>query len=161
MLGGSGSISSSKTVADNTVSPGGLYISLAPNAGYFFANRLAGGLRTFYSLYRTPGFMESKSFQLGVGPFVRYYFLKSDKKINILGDAAHQFLHSWSKQPGQPTSYNTISVSGGPVFFLDPAVGLELTGKYDLGLYESNVRGKTLSFNIGFQIHFANKRNRS
>lgn len=98
-------------------------IDISASVGYFIVDKLSAGLRPTFSSFKgkvtSPGGGSTNSYQLAVGPFVRYYFLKDDKPFNLLTDVSYQFgllqnlgaLHSKGKN-------NTFSVMGGTEIFL-------------------------------------------
>lgn len=134
--------------------------TIAPNAGYFFIDQLAAGLRldvtsTKYKEADDP----SSSFALA--PFVRYYFLDPAQKVNIFGDASFGF--GSEKEDGESASINEYSIMAGPAIFLSPNTALEF------GLYYKSRGGEAYKFGddqerwnrfglqIGFQIHLGGK----
>src|SRR5215475_15706489 len=66
-------------------------ISIMPDAGYFFYNKLAGGLKLIYSIDNPSG--GNSYVQYGVSPFVRYYILPSSKLVNVFG----QIEYGWNR----------------------------------------------------------------
>lgn len=141
-----------------------------PNVGFFFLDKLAGGLRLGYSNFKYEsifGTSNNYSFNrtFSVGPFLRYYFLPNTKKINFLLEGSYIYGKTKGKSSSFnnniPTQSNTFtsktgrySVSGGPVFFLKPNVGMELLVSYS---NRRNIDDKNNSniflFGFGFQIH--------
>src|SRR5258708_35660342 len=65
------------------------HINFSPDAGYFFINNFAGGLRLNVSSDKPDGGDASTIFT--VAPFVRYYFLPSAQKVNVFADAQYGF----------------------------------------------------------------------
>lgn len=129
-------------------------ITFSPNAGYFFINNFAGGLRLGISSEKESGSDASSIFT--VAPFLRYYFLPSAQKVNIFADAQYGF--GSGKAGGSSASINEYQISAGPAVFLSPHTALEFTvfyesmgGKYFEGL--SSDRQNAFGVNIGFQIH--------
>ena len=129
-------------------------LTFSPDAGYFFINNLAGGLRVNITNHKPDG-GDATTF-LAVAPFVRYYFLPAAQKVNILADAQYGF--GSGKEGGTSASINMYQISAGPAVFLTPNTALEFTlfysstgGKFytDGGLDRMNAFG----VNIGFQIH--------
>lgn len=117
---------------------------------------------------------ESKITTLAFSPFLRYYFLPAAKKINIIGDISYSyshnneststFQHMINQNNGQPyssytstkTSYhsNSFSIAGGPVFFLNPKVSMELLLGYHFTKYAgSGLSSNNISIGAGFHIH--------
>src|SRR4051812_7841610 len=86
LVGGNASFSSTKykyaTDATTTTD-----VEISPNIGYFFIDRVAAGLKAGYkhvkhvsSRYGVGGAGSS----FNIGPFVRYYFLGTEKPFNLL-----------------------------------------------------------------------------
>jgi len=80
---------------------------------------LAGGLKT--------GFAYSKIEYLGVaqnstnirfGPFLRYYLLNSEKRVNIFSEASYQYSHI-SGNSFDSDNENTLRFSAGPVIYFN------------------------------------------
>lgn len=139
---------------------------IAPNVGYFVADKFNVGLRTAYESSQTYiTDYQPREHSLAIGPFFRYYVLNSEKPFNILIDASFQLGYNWwvQKPVGNFFDFKTknshnIALSAGPVVFLTENVALELSLGY---VYQSSITkdvSKTISkgFNtgIGFQFHF-------
>ena len=108
---------------------------LSPAAGYFFMDKFAGGLRLGVNSdtydYSDEKFRYST---ISIAPFLRYYFLPVDKKMNFFVDGS--FGYSWSKfryftfpAIHRYNSYN-FSVQTGPAIFLNQHTALEMTLGY-------------------------------
>jgi hypothetical protein len=104
----------------------------SPGIGYFFIDRLCGGLRVEiannktiqdYSSTSNP-FMskshgETKASGWGISPFLRYYFLPVGRKVNVFADGAYSCndetskSSSWFRQdnppPGSPSYGESFS----------------------------------------------------
>ena len=125
----------------------------SPALGYFFADKFAGGLRTSFSSMKMEGVDAVTDFL--IGPFVRYYLLPKENKVNLLADADVQF--GSSKLGDNTLSQNVFSVSAGPVVFLNKHTGME----FKLGFSSSKLQDftdRTNAFNIliGLQVHLGN-----
>jgi hypothetical protein len=190
IVGGTGEYSSSKL--DNSFSVGEVNstnneLKMAPGAGYFFIDRLAGGLRIAViqnsfsqsiesdpmPAYNYSSYTFNKSSAIGFSPFLRYYFLKPSKKINVFADGSYmlsfikttsrmyEYIQSGPNPPSLTESRSTsknqahnFTLAGGPVFFINPKVALELTIGYSIGSYsEGNQSSQTFVMGAGFQIH--------
>jgi hypothetical protein len=122
----------------------------SPAFGYFFADKLAGGLRSSFSSMKMEGI--DAVTDLVVGPFVRYYLLPKENNVNLLADA--DFLFGSAKLGDNTLSQNTFSFSAGPVVFLNKHTGME----FKLGFSSSKLedftdRTNTFNILIGFQMH--------
>jgi hypothetical protein len=87
-----------------------------------------------------------------IGPFVRYYLLSKENKVNLLTDADFQF--GSAKLGDNTLSQNVFSVSAGPVVFLNKHTGME----FKIGFSSSKLEDftdRTNAFNIliGLQVH--------
>lgn len=149
LVGGSANFTSSKQGDSKWTD-----ITFSPNAGYFFINNFAGGLRLNVASEKESGSDASTLFT--AAPFVRYYFLPSAQKVNIFADAQYGF--GSGKQGGESASINEYQIAAGPAVFLSPNTALEFTvfyesmgGKYFEGL--GSDRQNSFGVNIGFQIH--------
>jgi len=134
-------------------------IDLSPNIGYFVADKLAFGLRPTLSSIKgevtTPGGGYTNVQRYWIGPFGRYYFLKSDKQFNLLTDLSYQYgFFGGELAKG---NLNTFSALAGPVVYFNSSVGLEVLLGYSSSLedVEQGSRDKRKGFQvvIGFQIH--------
>ena len=160
LVGGNGSLSSQ--IEDlNGTEVRGIDIKISPAIGYFFIDKFAGGLSTnlIYSNVKFNGGV-SKSTRVGIGPFLRYYFLHTDKRVNLLAETAYQHVFYNSNSGGSSDKENIFSFSAGPVIYFNSSVGIEFTGKYEI----DNSRGratsaKTFYLSIGFQIHLEKDHN--
>ena len=109
---------------DFTASKNGDYkantFEFAPNAGYFFIDNLAGGLKLNTNLGKSEsGNTETKSTGFSIAPFIRYYFLPAAEKINVFADAAYGFGSNTTKVGTVKTEYNVtgFNIAAGPAIF--------------------------------------------
>ena len=125
----------------------------SPAIGYFFADKFAGGLRTSFSSMKLEGFDAMTDFL--IGPFLRYYLLPKENKVNLLADA--DFLFGSTKIGDNTLGQNTFSFAAGPVVFLNKHTGLEFKLGYNSSKVE-DYKDRSNAFNIlvGFQIHLGN-----
>jgi hypothetical protein len=139
-------------------------INLLPNAGYFFIDKLAAGLRLGY--YRgvtkiksnngqaTNNFIKSSNYS--IGPYIRYYFLASEKPYNILIEGTYQYGSSKTETniaSSPSNSTNKFLFSAGPVLYFNNSVGLEFLLNYSTTESRSNDKSYKLGIGIGLQIH--------
>ena len=158
LVGGAGHLSSQiETI--NEIKAKGFSYSISPNVGYFFVDKFAGGIKASVSYTKlTFNGGLSKSTQVGLGPFIRYYFLHAENRINILAESSYQYLHGKGNS-GQSDNSNTFTFTAGPVIYFNSSVGLELTGNYELYNNKFSItNAKTFYVNIGFQIHLENNK---
>lgn len=138
-------------------------IDLSASIGYFFMDKLAGGIRPYFSSTKGEiiGVGSTNGYRLAAGPFARYYFLNTEKPFNILGDVSYQLginrnlgvLHEKGK-------LNTFSVMAGTEVFFNSTAGLEILLGYvnkistiDNSPNASTSNQKGFQISIGFQLH--------
>ena len=133
---------------------------LFPSAGYFLADKLAAGLRGGFSSDSYD--YDSEKFRISAitaAPFLRYYFLPADQKVNLLSEAS--FGYSWAKhrnfypQGVHRYHYYNIGFMAGPAIFLNEHTALEVTVGYNYlsrGPVDSTVTQK-FQVGLGLQIH--------
>lgn len=160
LVGGNVSFTSTKQV-DAEDDDRATEFTFSPNAGYFFANQLAGGLRVNLETYKEKGWDEGTS-TYTVAPFVRYYILPAAQKINVFADASYGF---GSVKAGEESEgINQFSIMAGPAVFLTPNTALEFTVGYKSvgGEYykigDDVKRVNSFGVNVGFQIHLGGKK---
>ena len=140
-------------------------IGLSTSIGYFFANKLCGGLRPdlFYEKGSSSGGGHTNQLRVAVGPFMRYYFLNEERQFNLLADISYQLgINKYLTGSGQGKN-NFLSAMTGVEVFFNSSVGLELLIGYQNQLitidnsaseYSSNRKGFQTS--IGFHFHLEN-----
>ncbi|MEZ5034920.1 MAG: hypothetical protein R2796_08025 [Chitinophagaceae bacterium] len=163
LVGGSGSFLASKhsySSPNYSSSSDRLETSLSANVGYFILEKLAIGIKPGFTKFKDgvdgPGGGYSNQNRLYIGPFVRYYFLNSDKDFNILTDLSFQHGFYWFT----PTkgNINIFSFSSGPIVYFNSSVGIEfLLGYYskkEIIKQNGEFIDKQTGFrlDIGFQI---------
>ena len=85
-----------------------------------------------------------------VGPFIRYYFLKTEKNINFLVEANYYYGKDFNKSDFV-TNYG---FKAGPVIYFNSSVGLELLAKYEHVFYSSDsFTTNSFQIGLGLQIH--------
>jgi Outer membrane protein beta-barrel domain len=149
LVGGNAGFSSSKLGEFKSTS-----IEFSPDAGYFFIDNFAGGLRfNVQSVKQEIGSVDEKASSTMIAPFVRYYFLPAAQKVNVFADASYGF-GSMKGDEGPSVSISGYSVMAGPAIFLSPNTALEITVGYNsTKMEEADDRENTFRFGVGFQIH--------
>jgi hypothetical protein len=157
LVGGSADFSAGKWGDIKTTN-----ISIAPDAGYFFINQLAAGLRPEFGYTKTKsktavGTTTGSKTDFTVAPFVRYYFMPSAQQVNVFADASYGFGSSKVKG-GSSVSGNYYQIKAGPAVFLTPNTALEFAAYYrSFGgdAYENAAgdRQNIFGLSVGFQIH--------
>jgi hypothetical protein len=147
------SSSESMNSSGSTSSSKGSSINVSPTIGYFIINNLACGLSGNFVLSIPEQGNNVTSY--GAGPFVSFYFLKPEKRINILSQVGYYYGTS-----SNDSKYNSYNFKAGPVIYFNSSVGLELTIDYSVSKYSytssSEFTFKSLSIGFGFQIHLKN-----
>ena len=145
MLGGTMGFNSIKTEGNDTSE---IWFNLSPNVGYYITNDLAIGAR--FSLF-TYSYGGSVNYQVGVGPWARYYFINSlfAQAGMDFGSAGFDFF-SFNADGGSTTIHMGIGYS----WFLNNSVSFFFFFQYSIysadedGLLADYTR---FGFNIGVQ----------
>jgi opacity protein-like surface antigen len=163
----------------------------SPGIGFFFADKFAGGLRLTIGTSKMDNMLEGvfltgqqiinrselKNTQIGISPFIRYYFLPTASKLNIFADGSYTyssnristetFLYEGpvgGTSGAQETftrnksTSSAFTLSAGPAIFINRNVSIELSISYT----HENAKSSSFSdsktsrflFGTGFQIHF-------
>jgi len=125
---------------------------ISPSLGYFLKDKLAIGLRP--SLTYGSNTVANSNTIISIGPFVRYYILKTHNIINLFTEGRYALGSNTGK--GQTTSLklNTYSIAAGPVLYFNSSVGLEFIIDYSISKYiEFPGNNNEMRFGIGFQFH--------
>lgn len=129
-------------------------IFIQPNIGYFIYDKFSTGLSTRFGYAKTNGNSSSSS-GFGFGPFVRYYFLKPEKTINILIEVNY----SYSKDINSSNYNKGYGFKAGPEIFFNSSVGLELLVKYEHAFYSSDsFTTNSFQIGLGLQIYLENNK---
>jgi hypothetical protein len=147
LVGGNAGFASEKQGDDKSTT-----ITFSPNAGYFFIDHFAGGLRVNFQSTKPDGVSASSLYT--IAPFVRYYFLPTEQKVNIFADGEYGF-GSYKASGGSSASLNEFAFSAGPAIFLSPSAALEFALSYSSagGKAYGDDRMSTFGLKIGFQVH--------
>lgn len=157
LVGGSGSFKSTKVekLSDGTKPyDDRVVFNISPNIGYFFYDKLAAGIKLSYTY---DNIYNQKYQYFGAGPFIRYYFLKPEKRINLLLQAQYNYYEGGGKTiDGNDTGKfhnNGFGFKTGPVIFFNSSVALELTLDYNSTRLNSTSLENEFMIGLGFQIH--------
>jgi hypothetical protein len=138
--------------------------SVSPRVGVFVANRLALGA-TVPVNYSSSEINSFRYFNIGIGPFVRYY-MGAGKAVPFLeARGGLNFSRYRYEEPGgierkETQNYRYGGLGLGLAYFITPSIGLESILSYDANRSSSsnsmgsNTSGQ-LNLNIGFQIYFS------
>jgi len=154
----SNSLFSTTKVADADDDSRVTSFSISPDAGYFFMDNLAVGLRANVETSKVKGADEG-TFGFGVAPFVRYYFLKpTTKKVNVFADAHYGFgSNKVGDADGQ--GVNEFQIQAGPAIWLNERVALDATVSYKSeGGEDIDNRKNTIGLNFGFRLSLGGKK---
>ncbi len=150
MVGGDASFFNSNVKDENGQTLGSSNgIRIYPNIGYFFLTKFVAGINGNFNYGKPSGGSSNTGF--GGGPFVRYYFLKPEQRVNVLVEANYNYFIS-KTQGFDSANGSSYRFKTGPVIYFNSSVGLELTLNYGSSKFNSNTSN---DFNIalGFQIH--------
>lgn len=155
MVGGSGTFS--KQEQESIVGKiKSTRLILIPNIGYFFVDKFAAGIKPSLDINKnTVNGNKIASNLVGVGPFVRYYFLPVDNIVNLFAEADYRY-----SSGSEGTRQNLYCFSAGPVLYFNTSVGLEFTLNYEIVKRgDAAISAKTFFLGIGFQIHLEKENN--
>jgi len=128
--------------------------TISPAMGYFLIDKLCTGIVTSFQETgsRAQGTtIWSKYSNFNFGPFVRYYFLKKEKLVNIIAQSYYQF-----GAEGSTSGLNksTLAFSAGPVLYFNSSVGLEFLISHLTYRYRNiTVSDNKIQFSLGLQVH--------
>jgi outer membrane protein len=136
LVGGSGGFAYSKVEPKknnltgtniNFITDAVYIISLEPNIGYFFVDRLAGGMKLKY----VNSFLEFSKFNsdgmnLNLAPFLRYYIFKDKELINLFLETS--YVRFISRSLGNS---NGFGLKTGLVVFFNSSVAFETSLSYE------------------------------
>ena len=154
LVGGDASFGNSSAKTEDGFKQSSTGIRILPNIGYFITDKFALGLRTSLGYSKTG---ENPSvIGYGAGPFARYYFLNTERIVNLFAEADYRFGSSKS-QGLVSTSSSSYSFKAGPAIFFTSSVALELALYYNSSTLDKTVFND-YGLSIGFQIHLENNK---
>ena len=129
-------------------------IGINPNAGIFVADNFAVG-GNFLIDYSKSGNVKSTDF--GIGPFLRYYFLKGTTKPLI--HTSFRYLSSKVKGPSFSSTNNgsNFLIAGGVAVFINENVAIETLAGYARTKYKDFDASGGFSLGIGFQVYLTKR----
>ena len=159
LVGGSGSFSfNNSNITSNIDGSSDKFnsftLELSPNFGYFLVDKFALGLRgTYKNNFSTEKNSAPTFTEISIDPFLRYYFLNSDRPLNIFSELSYKFFLN------NPYNNNmkTFGAKSGIVYFVNDIIGYELALNYSNTTFD-NALGNKGSNNIimlalGIQVH--------
>jgi hypothetical protein len=162
LLGGNLSYSKSKSKGLDAVNSTIRTIDLMPNVGYFVLDKFVIGVKPAIQLRKElnpqldGSITTNTTTSFGIGPFVRYYFLDKDNRINIFSDIGGNYNTVTHKSSIIDYKYISLDYSlfAGTAIFLNSSIGLEfMLGYVNSRDLEFDARGEIFQFRIGLQIH--------
>ena len=147
MMGGTGAIGNFKTISGGTKDTS-TSIIISPNIGYFFIDKLSIGLAGQFN-YIFPERDSRTISSNNLSPFIRYYFLEKEKKINIFSEARYEII----RMSHSDIKADTFLIKAGTVFFVNSSVGIEVALNYSTQKTNQNFENRAIYLNVGFQIH--------
>ena len=153
LVGGSGSFSSIKArdVQDEYTTT---QLNLATSLGYFPLNKFATGVMLDYrytdiDTYDNPSFGGGSNAGYNFGPFLRYYFLPVERKVNLFAQTDYGLQFERNN-----LFLKKLTIKAGPVFYLNSNVGLEFNIGYSNTKNKSNSENtNSILMGLGLQIH--------
>ena len=146
MVGGSGSFYSYQLI-ENSVTNSGMGVELRPNIGFFIKDKFAIGITPLFAYSKPENGSSVTSY--GIGPYIRYYLLKPESRVNILTQV--EYAYSGSNNSNDKSTALDFKV--GPAFYFNSSVALEMTLNYNLNKLNSTTNYNIFSLGLGFQIH--------
>ena len=124
-------------------------LNISPNAGYFFANNFAAGANLQMDFTKVG---ESKTTDLGIGPFARYYF--EGATVRPFVTTSFNYLYTKSKSAAYKNSESGFGwfFGVGAAAFINQNVALETIAGYNYSKYGSQGYSG-FALNIGFQVY--------
>ena len=153
MLGGSGSFRTfNRENLETRNNSRYTFLEISPNVGYFLKDKFVIGAKPTF--YYNP-FEGAYNLGYGIGPFVKYYFLKPEKILNVFAESSYSFIenHNSNNVTYNKSSTRTFEIGAGTVIFFNNSVGLELGIKYKNSNINSLAIENGIQVNLGFQVH--------
>lgn len=161
MMGGNGSFSNKELFNNNFSNDKRktTEIEIKANTGYFFIDKLQAGIRFSYESFKIKKNSDSNRYWLKYGGFTRYYFLKTDKLVNIYLDGEYFFGNTAFSDGEFKDNLNGYVISAGPTIFLNNTVAIELGVNYSSTKFKgvNDSTENNLQFSVGFQIFLEKK----
>jgi hypothetical protein len=158
MVGGDASYSKKESYANNFNSSKRKTseLDIKANVGYFFIDNFQAGIRLSYLNYnlKNDDSGSSNKHWLKYGIYSRYYFLKTEKLVNIYLDGGYFFGNRIYYNGDFKDNLNGYSLSAGPTIFLNSSVAMEMGINYSSTKLKgvNDFTENDLQFTIGFQI---------
>jgi len=167
MMGGSASLDFNEQVEAFTdgSSAESTFLQISPDVGFFIIDKLALGGEASIKGYYLHYIETMNSTEYTFGPFIRYYFLKTDKIINVFTDASYRYgiIHhpKTVDSDSQNVKKHVLSFSTGMSVFLNDVVSLDFSidfSNYKWKAALDNTRKeRDIILGLGFQIFLEKK----
>lgn len=165
LTGGSLAYSKSESAGSDATNSKTSVLGISSNVGYFFRTKVALGfiLNAQFTSEKYPqvnGTINTiRQNKYSIGPFIRYYFLNQDNRVNLLSQVGLTYSILSNKSIGSvDNKFKSVdySIDAGPVIFFNSSVGMEfLIGYNSSNAVDFDSRGRSIKFKIGFQIHLS------
>lgn len=167
LVGGALSYSSSQSKGTDAINAKTQTLNTSANIGYFAIDKLAFGIviNSVLSKVKQPEIngtiSTSTQNKNGFGPFLRYYFLQVEKRVNLLSEASFSYsILSVNNSGSVQDKFKTMdwNLFAGPVIYFNSSVGIEfMVGYNNSKAIDIDSKGQTIRFKIGLQIHLENE----
>lgn len=123
----------------------------SPNAGVFVINNLAVGANVVLDFSKSG---TNKVTDVGIGPFVRYYFKPDNNSVAPLLHTSFNFLSTRIKDNNYSNTTNGTNFffGGGIAWFINDNVSFEGIAGYAHSKYKGLDASNGFSMNFGFQV---------
>lgn len=154
MVGGNASFNNNSNSLNDGPNVKSSTFLVNPNIGYFLFDKFTTGIKTGLIIYLRKDSPSETGYNFG--PYLRYYFLKQDKVLNLFLEGNYNYGRYNTTNSAVTNSYG---FTAGPVIFLNSSVAIELglnysklVSKQDIGFIQKNEQSN-FSVLIGLQIH--------
>ena len=163
LVGGNFAYAKSNSSGIDATNSKGRSIEIASNIGYFVFDKFATGIKinSQFTKEKYPQVNGSYTSQfqniVGLGPFIRYYFLKPDNRINVFSDAAFLYSVYSNNNAGSTQKSIDYTMAAGAAIFFNTTVSMEFLLDYkNSNTLKFDAKEEKIAFKIGFQIHLEN-----
>ena len=127
-------------------------LQLQPSVGYFFADKIAGGIQVSFSNVHVKNSDDNYS-SLLAGPWARYYFLPAEKKTNLFFQASYN-IGNEKHRNYYTNRISDFGFSAGPSFFLNRNISFETAVFWKQSKYNADSgHTNTIGISIGLQAY--------
>jgi hypothetical protein len=129
-----------------------------PRIGYFLIDNLASGLVVDWETYTVQSgvsMSKQKITQFKAGPFIRYYFLKTNTPLNLFAEGNISF-GKFDQKNVHDADIMQFMFAAGPVLYFNSSIALELSMGYrsmEIKSSTGSEKKQSVLFSIGFNVH--------